>query len=223
MIGIYKITNKINGKLYIGFSNNIERRFREHKYRGTQYEKNPEWDKPLYRAMRKYGIENFSFEIIEECTIETADEREIYWINYYDSYNRGYNATTGGSNPTKYKALVGEDSPRAKLTQQEVVFCRLEYQKGSRAKEIYESMFKDKIAYSGFERMWHGKTWKHVMPEVFQNNPHPSQKLTIEEIKLIKEMYKTKTCAEIYHVFKHKVSRTTINDICNNRRYGDIK
>ena len=53
--------------------------------------------------MRKYGIENFTFEIIEECSQEQLNEREIYWISYYDSFNKekGYNMTPGGSEPIK--------------------------------------------------------------------------------------------------------------------------
>jgi len=60
----------------------------------------------------------------------------------------------------------------AKLSESDVKFCRVCYQKGLRSKNIYSQYFKDKINWSGFERMWHGKTWKHVMPEVFKNNPH---------------------------------------------------
>ena len=66
MIGIYKITNKINGNAYIGQSVNIQLRFDSHRQRYLQ-ENGKEYDKVLYRAMRKYGLENFSFEIVEEC------------------------------------------------------------------------------------------------------------------------------------------------------------
>ena len=62
MIGIYKITNKINGHSYIGQSIHIEERFREHK---SKYNWNREKNKPLYQAFQKYGLDNFSFEIIE--------------------------------------------------------------------------------------------------------------------------------------------------------------
>ena len=53
--------------------------------------------------MRKYGIENFSFEVIEECSLEQLNEREVYWIAYYNSFNKekGYNMTPGGSEPIK--------------------------------------------------------------------------------------------------------------------------
>ena len=79
MIGIYKITNKLNGKSYIGQSTDIERRWREHHYR---YWNN---DNVIYMAFRKYGIENFDFSIIEECSTQELNLREEYWINYYDS------------------------------------------------------------------------------------------------------------------------------------------
>lgn len=52
--------------------------------------------KPLYQAIRKYGVENFSFEVLEECDTSLLDEKEVYYINLYNSYKEGYNATLGG-------------------------------------------------------------------------------------------------------------------------------
>ena len=67
MKGIYKITNKLNNNCYIGKSIDIERRFKEHKTHAFyKKERNREWNKVLYRAIRKYGLENFSFEVLEE-------------------------------------------------------------------------------------------------------------------------------------------------------------
>lgn len=82
MIGIYKITNKINGKFYIGQSVDIERRFMEHKTpHGTM--------NSIKLAMKKYGKENFSFEVIEECSENDLNEREMYWIaTLKPQYNR---------------------------------------------------------------------------------------------------------------------------------------
>lgn len=92
MTGIYKITNKVNGKCYIGQSIHIQDRWKTHINEAKGNRKNS----ILYLAMRKYGIENFDFEVIEECTKEKLNEREIYWISYYDSFNKGYNMTQGG-------------------------------------------------------------------------------------------------------------------------------
>lgn len=88
--GIYKIENKINGKIYIGQSVNIERRWRDHKVRSKNE------NDILYQEIREYGIDFFDFSILEECLQNELYEKEIYWINFYDSYNNGYNKTLGG-------------------------------------------------------------------------------------------------------------------------------
>lgn len=92
MVGIYKITNKINGKCYIGQSRNIDRRWKQHK-KASKKE-----DSVLYRAMRKYGVSNFEFEVLEECTKEDLNDRETFYISYYHSFgHEGYNRTPGGN------------------------------------------------------------------------------------------------------------------------------
>ena len=95
-IGIYKIENMIDHKIYIGQSKNIEQRWDEHKWSSQNINKGKEYEYPLYRAFRKYGIENFSFEIIEKCKIEELNNKERYWIKYYNSFKEGYNQTLGG-------------------------------------------------------------------------------------------------------------------------------
>lgn len=95
MIGIYKITNKINNKCYIGQSKNISKRWRSHK--SNAYNPNEKsYNYPLYRAFRKYGLENFSFEILEECSIKDLNQKEKYYINKFNSFFNGYNLTLGG-------------------------------------------------------------------------------------------------------------------------------
>lgn len=92
---IYKIVNDINNKIYIGKTSfSIEKRWKEHCHDSINRQ---EEKRPLYNAMNKYGVEHFHIEEIEKIqTDEEACEREIYWINYYDSYHNGYNATLGG-------------------------------------------------------------------------------------------------------------------------------
>lgn len=94
MIGIYKIVNLVNGKIYVGQSINIQKRWYQHK---SDY--NKEGGCPiLYAAIRKYGIENFSFEVIEECSLELLDEREKHWISQMNTLNpNGYNIALGGT------------------------------------------------------------------------------------------------------------------------------
>ena len=91
---IYKITNQINKKVYIGKTlETIETRWKEH-IRDSKRERCEK--RPLYAAFNKYGIDNFIVEEVEECSAEELNEREIYWIEYYRSFKNGYNATIGG-------------------------------------------------------------------------------------------------------------------------------
>lgn len=86
---IYKITNKVNGKSYIGQTRyTIEFRWKQH-----QHKKDNTY---FHNAIHKYGIENFSIEVLEECNIEDLNSREIYYIAKYDTFNNGYNLTIGG-------------------------------------------------------------------------------------------------------------------------------
>lgn len=102
MIGIYKITNKINGKCYIGQSIDIHDRWIKHRSRPFQVNDNA-YDTYLYRAIRKYGLDNFTFEVLEECSYEELNEREIYYIDFYNSHytKNGYNMTFGGEGGIK--------------------------------------------------------------------------------------------------------------------------
>ena len=103
---IYKITNNINRKIYIGkTTRTIKERWKEH-LKKINYEKNK-----FYNALNKYGIDNFIIEEIEECDDDILNEQEIYWINFYNSYENGYNSTGGGDGgikitSTKVKQII---------------------------------------------------------------------------------------------------------------------
>lgn len=96
---IYKITNDINNKVYIGKTQKtVEERWNWH-LRDYKYEY---YNGKIYRAMRKYGPEHFHIETIEECPDDQLSQKEIYWIGRYNSYEKGYNSTLGGEGVTKY-------------------------------------------------------------------------------------------------------------------------
>ena len=92
MAYIYQITNDINGKIYVGKTEfSIQKRFAEHCQDAFR-ERNE--NRPLYAAMRKYGIEHFHIELIEET--DSPEEQEMFWIEQKQSFKHGYNATIGG-------------------------------------------------------------------------------------------------------------------------------
>ena len=89
---IYLIENKVNGNKYVGQTvMPLNKRWLAHIQESKTFS-----ERPLYRAMNKYGLDNFNIKILEETTEDKLAEREIYWIEHLNSYNRGYNATTGG-------------------------------------------------------------------------------------------------------------------------------
>ena len=157
-IGIYKYENKINGHIYIGQSTNIEKRYQQHLY---DSKKRPELGTGIDVAINKYGIENFTFEIIELCDIKSLDEKERYWIKKYDSFNNGYNRTPGGS------SLKGEEHGRAILTEKEVWEIRELYGKRVKRGDVFK-LFKDTgITERGFLKIWNCETWPEVHNDVY--------------------------------------------------------
>ena len=93
--GIYKITNLENGMAYIGQSRNIKDRWADHIKVGLGADTVTR--NKLYPAMLSTGVENFTFEILEICSAEELNEREKFYIDFYDTVNYGYNVTKGGS------------------------------------------------------------------------------------------------------------------------------
>lgn len=147
MIGIYMYTNKKNGKKYIGQSTNIERRKREHLC----------WPSPYSRfdtELRVIGEDQFDFVVLEECSVELLDEREKYWISFYDTINSGYNLTPGG------QSYRGEENPGARLTENEVrqIIILLEEHKLNN-REIAEKFSVCQNTVDGINRC---KTWCHL-------------------------------------------------------------
>ena len=223
MIGIYKITNKINKKSYIGQSNDIQRRFGEHKTKGGKSRI------PLDMAIQKYGMENFDYEILEECSIELLNEREIYWINFYDTKNQGYNCSDGGEQQS-----IGENNGRSKLTEEDIIFIRKAYQSHKKQKDIYE-LYKDKISFGYFQNLWQGRSWNHIMPEVFteenkqyyilQNSLGGNSAvaaLSDDEVIAIRKRYVDESAKTIYEDYQDRVKYQTFQAILWGRTYNNL-
>lgn len=223
MIGIYKITKKETGKAYIGQSNNIERRFLQHCYKGEKARI------PLDIAIKKYGKDAFTFEILEECTPEQLNERESYWIKYYDTVNNGYNCSEGGDQQS-----TGENNGRAKLTEQDVIKIRTAYANHEKQQKVYQE-FKDIISFNYFQNLWQGKSWSHIMPEVFteENKKYyiyenskgansATAEFSEEEIIQMRTRYVNETAKQIYEDYKGRVAYQTLQEILWGRRYKNL-
>jgi group I intron endonuclease len=224
VIGIYKITNKITGEIYIGQSNDCERRIKEHQY-PNRYRAGQDID----IAIHEIGAKNFSFEIIEECPLEKLNEREIYWIKFYNSKEKGYNRNSGGNQWSS-----GSDNGMAKLNEEDVKFIRTAYTNHKRQKDIYE-YFKDKVSFSTFQTCWQGKTWSHIMPEVFteenkqyyiyensRGGTSTMARLADEEVIAIRTRYQIENARTIYEDYKDRMKYETFQQVLWGRTYKNL-
>lgn len=228
MMGIYKITNNINNKNYIGQSVDIEKRWKDHK---TKYNWERENKKILYLAFQKYGLENFSFSVIEECSIDQLNEREKYWIQYYNSYNgNGYNMTSGGESN-------GEDNhPKHKLRKEDVIDIRTRYKNLERRKEVF-LLYNQKIGKSGFDKIWKGETWKNVMPEVYTDenknfhlhntgnsgSQNGRASVTEEDVRDIRTRRKNgEKLKDVYNDYKDRLTKGSFSNIWSYQNWKNI-
>lgn len=188
---IYKITNKKNNKIYIGqtIKKRPSDRFSQHRYlanhlnqdNGVSY---------LHRAMNKDGVNNFIFEVIEEVDNILLNERECYWITYYNSKTpNGYNITNGGSGTSGYARpqTLEEKQKRQKSNKQ---FFKDHPEKIEEVKKRTTQLWQDedyrKKVTEGVRKFYD----EH--PDMFKgkNNPFYGKKHTEESLKKIKEASK---------------------------------
>lgn len=126
MLYIYKYTNKINQKVYIGQTNNFVKRRNGHKSAALNPQSN-DYNLPFHNAIRKYGWDNFDFEVLEEIDDsfgrEYLDEREKFFIDFYKSLTiyGGYNVTTGGGGCSRPPKTFQEQVQCSKLFTEEDV------------------------------------------------------------------------------------------------------
>lgn len=243
MIGIYKYQNKINKKVYIGQSINLKQRKMAHKSSAFN-EKAKDYNSQLHQAIRKYGLENFDYEIIaeisnEEYSKDMLNDLEKYFIKYYNSYKEGYNATPGGEdNPNR--SQYGEKNGRALLSKEDVEYIRECYNNHVSFKQVYEE-YKNKISKKGLQKVWWFETWKDIHPEYhseenrywhshqakansFEIASNNKRKFSNEEVKNMRKDYdKGMTPKEVWKKYAPNSAWSTIYNIITRQTYKDIK
>lgn len=206
---IYKIINNINNKIYIGQTKNYKERFAAHKRKAFE---SYESSKILYQAFRKYGIENFSFEIIEY--VENYNEREKYWIQKLNTISpNGYNMTIGGEEPPRF---YGENHHYSQHSQKQV-------------DEIIDLLLNTKILYneiakkynydiSSIRRINVGEIW-HKENLVYPLRPeHYKPFLEQQALNIIEDLQNT-TLTQKEIAKKYNVGRTTVTAINNGQNH----
>lgn len=203
MIGIYKIENLINGKVYIGQSKNIEKRWAAHRTRPFN-QNSKQYNSSLYRSIRKYGLENFSFVVLEETLIEDLDDREKYWIEYYGSRNKekGYNLTDGGNSATS-----------ATLTRKQVDEIKLLLETDMSQQDIADkyNVNQRSISYINTGETWidQGRTYPIRSFSILTNNEkHYCQNCGKEIVTKDASL-----CVDCYNASRRKVNRASKDEL----------
>lgn len=215
MIGIYKIQNKINKKIYIGQSINIEDRTKQH-LRNAFNENTHTYNYPLSRSIRKYGVENFITEVLETTSIDTLTEKEQYWINHYNSKNKGYNQEDAA------ESKKGESCNFAKLTDEKHLRI-IDLLKNTK---ILMSVIAEEFGVSGscVEDINKGRR------RVLENLKYPIRKnakslahqgelqntalLNSEQVFIIRSRYVNEDINEIYKDYKNIIAWSSFKKIC---------
>ena len=227
----------INHLVYIGKAVNVERRRNVHKWAYTS-SKSREYNNQIHTAMRKYGYENFSFEIVELCPKEKLDEREKYWIAYYNSYKNGYNGTEGGS--IEEADVSGEHNGRAYMTEKEVEYIRKCYNNHINFRDVY-AQFKDKATKRCIQKIWYFETWPNIHPEYNtpENKLYHSTKakansseiaannkrhFSPDEIRFLRSEYaKGATAKELQKKYYPELAYSTVRNAIIRVTYKDIE
>ena len=214
---IYKITNLINNKKYIGQTNDPNRRWQEHQRFGNTIEE--EKTKLLYSAMKKYGKDNFIFEIIEG-PIQNYNEREVFWITYYNTYignenSQGYNLTLGGDDPPR---LCGENNPNTVHSIAEIE--QIQYLLKNTKLSILEIAKTFNYNRSSIERINKGIIWHNDNLE-YPLRPENTQNFSKDRAEKIKFDLMNTNLTQIEISKKYNVGRTTITAINQGQNYYD--
>ena len=222
---IYCYTNLVNHKKYIGQTINPEQRFKQHKSSAFN-EKDQEYNSLLHRAFRKYGYENFSYEIIAKAnTIEELNKLEIFYIQEWNTKSpNGYNIEDGGQNAQKPKTEEQKEKmcwSHAKLTKEEVEYLRKAYANKEKPSIIYKEKYKDKMHYNSFLNIWTGQRYKNVMPEVFEEK-YRHTKINEDLVRAIRKDRNSLNLTYQALADKYNVNKSTVADIVKKRTWKNV-
>lgn len=220
---IYCFTNKINGKKYIGQTINPYQRHCQHISDVTN-KNSKNYDAVLARAMRKYGVENFSYEELAKDiqSIEELNRLEEMYIKQYHSLTteNGYNVLAGGRNasrPMKEFSKKKLSLIKGALSEEEVIELRRAYKNRESPSQIYREKYQNKMDYNAFLNIWSGRRYKHILPEYIQNGRRT--KISAQQAQDIREKYATKKYTYKSLAKEYDVNPSTIGCIIRNKSH----
>lgn len=189
---IYIITNTVNGKQYVGQTvQSINKRFDRHcQYYGSEAENRM----AIKLAIHKYGRKNFTIEVLEQCDVELLNEREIYYIEKFNTYNNGYNSTRGGQ--------IGNKPLKLEAVQEDIISL---YKEGFSLRTIATEFNVDK------------QTIKHIL-ELNNISLRKTRTYKFSEMDRQKIIEDTKCMSRKEVIAKWKMSSSYLSQLINEKR-----
>ncbi|MED4676797.1 GIY-YIG nuclease family protein [Bacillus nitratireducens] len=235
---IYKFTNSINGKVYIGLTTKtFRKRYNSHKS-SAFLPSVKHYDCKFYKAIRKFSWNSFKWEIIDRAdSKEELEEKEKFWIFFYDSFKNGYNMTLGGEGSS---GIVGEKHGQAKLTGEDVRKIKAALTKGVSQLALAK---KYGVRQTNINCIATNKNWTHIEvdgwkewqdlkargefipPNYLQREKgsrHVNAKLTEEQVVVIKQKLMNKLSMDSI-AKEFNVSKSPIYDIATNKSWIHVK
>lgn len=220
---IYCYTNLINGKKYFGQTVSEKTRYILHKSNAFN-ENSPEYNSVFHRAIRKYGWDNFKYEIVATSDdIEILNSLEIMYIKKYNTkVPNGYNVEDGGRNSAKPKSeetKIKLSQSKAVLSEEEIIAIRIAYKNNESPSKYFKEHYEGQMHYNSFLNIWTGQKYKYIMPEVIENGRH--RKLNLELAREIRKEYAAGGVSYDKLAEKYKVGKCTIRDIIKNKTWKE--
>lgn len=219
---VYKITNNINNKIYIGITNNYKKRWSNEK----SFPSDPKRRQVIQKAIHKHGKENFTFELLfSNLSIEEACEKEINLIQQYDcQVPKGYNVDKGGKRVVCGNSFIGTSNSNAILTEDEVKYIKSH--RNLPMYVLYEE-FNHKICYEAFKKCYRNETYTDIIPTVEQypynlefSSQFNSSTLEYDEVIELREQYNNKIYwREAYKKYQDRYNEWDFWNIYNGNRY----
>ena len=194
---IYLISNDINNKVYVGqTTQTLAKRFNGH----CCYSKSDRSvNMYIKRAIHKYGRNHFKIELLEEVSLEELNNREKYWISFYDSYNSGYNLTLGGQDSNYFNLHRLEDT--------------IDINKFKEYIKEFKPLVGEVVSHFGISKCSVYNLIRRLNdPELILNSYNPRKGKTIDDIdkeeliQLYIDGWSIQDLVKKYHVRKNKIS-----------------
>lgn len=214
---IYRITNNITNSVYIGITNDTTKRFREHKNNSS--------NKYLKASIDTYGLDNFSFEILEETSKELVSEKEIEYIKEAKQHGNVYNISKGG---LIGNGMPGVDHWNAKLTPQDIINIRELYSSNKITQKNLSNIFN--VSSKQISKILRGERWSSIegplSKNLIKNKVANRRKLTDYEVLEVRQealdeytltgFLDIPAISEMYNISRNSMRKILLGEVYKN-------